>query len=234
MKQSKQILFFTLTVALFAAIECVLTALLAPLLAESLFLTRVFPFIARLLAVIPPFLAIGTAVGAIRVRGLAYSFVFLGIYAGISLLSQIPLSFFAYSASDSAPYALLLFSYMLSAAVTALLFVLALLLGYALFMQGKRISVDTRLFSLEEGAARTVALASALLTLYHIIREIIDIFVYFKEKLYIVTGEDIFSMALSLLFFLALGVFCFSVGRVSERVLPTAPPAEASVEEDFI
>ncbi|MBE6655592.1 MAG: hypothetical protein E7609_01820 [Ruminococcaceae bacterium] len=234
MKQSKQILFFTLSVVGFATFECLLTALLSPLVEESLFLSRIFPYAARLLAVIPPFLALGTAVGAIRVRGLGYSLLFIGIYAAVSLFAQIPISLFAYSEADSAPYALLLFSYMLSAAVTALLFLFALLLGYAIFLQNERVSEDTPLFSLQGKDARALALAAALLTLYHLIREVIDIFGYVRDNLYIVAWEDLLFMLLSLFFFLALGVFCFCTGRVAECIFSTAPSLPASEEDDFI
>lgn len=234
MKQSKQILFFSLSIVGFAVLECLLTALFSPLLEESVFLTRVFPYVARVLAVIPPFLALGTAVGAIRVRGLGYSFLFIGIYAAVALFSQIPLSLFSYSAADSAPYGLLLLSYMLSGGATVFLFALALLLGYALFMQNERVSEDTPFFSLLGNDARVLALAAALLTVYHIVREVIDIFVYLKEHLYIIAGADLLSMVLSLFFFLALGVFAFVTGRAAERLFPTSLPSEPTEEDDFI
>lgn len=234
MKQSKRILFFTLTVAGFALLECVLTALLSPHVADSLFLSRTFPYLARLLAVIPPFLALGAAVEAIRVRGLGYSLLFIGIYAATSLFSQIPLSLIEYSEAYSAPYAILLLSYMLSAAVTALIFLLALLLGYTLFMQSEQVSEDTPLFSLKGRDARVLLLVSGLLTLYHLIREGIDVVLYLKNKMYIIAGEDILSILFSFCFFLALGAFCFTVGRVAERLFPTMPRREHSEEEDYV
>ena len=234
MKQSKQILFFTLSIVGFAVLECLLTALLSPMLEESVFLTRVFPYVARTLAVIPPFLALGAAVDAIRVRGLGYSFLFIGIFAVVTLFSQIPLSLFSYSAADSAPYGILLLSHMVSGIVTVLLFALALLLGYALFMQNERVSEDTPFFSLAGNDARVLALAATLLTVYHIVREVIDIFVYLKEHLYIIVGTDLFSMVLSLFFFLALGVFAFVTGRAAERFFPTVPPEEPAPEDDFV
>ena len=234
MKQSRCLLLFSLTVGGFALVECLLTALLSPYVAESLFLSRSFPYLARLLAVIPPFLAFGAAVEAIRVRGLGYSLIFLGIYAGISLFFQIPLSLIDYSEFYSAPYVLLLLSYMLSAAVTALLFLFALLLGYALFMQNDLSTEDTPLFSLKGHDARALFLASGLLTLYHIIREIIDVTLYLRDKMYIITGEDVLSILFSFCFFLALGVFCFLVGRTSGRLFQALPPEEISDEDDYI
>lgn len=234
MKQSRTILFFALTVLGFSLLECVLTALLAPHVSESLFLSRTFPYLARLLAVIPPFLALGAAVEAIRVRGFGYSVLFIGVYAAISLFSQIPLSLIAYSEAYSAPYALFLFSYMLSTAVTALLFFLILLLGYMLFMQSEQVSEDTPLFSLAGRDARVLFLASALLTVYHIIRETVDVAAYIKDKMSIITGEDILSMLFSYCFFLALGAFCFLTGRLSERLFPTLPPKEIGEENDYV
>ena len=234
MKPSKQILFFTLSVAGFAALECLLTAFLSPLVEESLFLSRSFPYIARLLAVIPPFLALGTAVEAIRVRGLGYAYIYMGIYAGVTLFAQIPLSLVAYDPSYSAPYAVLLLSYMLSAVVTVALFSLFLLLGYALFMQNETASEDTPIFSLQGKDARVLALGAALLTLYHLILEGIGIVEYINDRLGIITGEDLFSMAFSILFFSALGVFCFLVGRISSRLFPAPYAIEGKEEDDFI
>lgn len=234
MKQSKRILIFALSVAGFALLECLLTALLSPHISESLFLTRIFPYLARLLAVIPPFLALGAAVNAIRVRGLGYSLLYLGIYAAIALFSQIPLSLISYSEEYSAPYALLLLSYMLSAALTALLLLFALLLGYALFMQSEHPSEDTPLFSVAGRDARMVLLTSSLLTLYHLIREAIDVVSYLKDKMYIITGEDVLSMLFSFCFFIALGVFCFFVGRISGRLFPTALKEEKGDEDDYV
>ena len=233
MKRSRSFLFFTLSIFGLAVLECLLTGLLSPHLEDSLFLSRVFPYVARVLAVIPPFLALGATVEAIRVRGLGYSLIYMGIYAGITLFAQIPLSLISYSPANSAPYAVILFSYMLVALVTVLLFVLSLLLGYAIFMQNDRVSEDTPLFSLKGNDARALMLAAALLTAYHVIREIVSVFKYLKDKMYIVTGEDLFSMLFSLLFFFALGVFCFLVGRVSGRVFPT-PPLTENEGSDFI
>lgn len=234
MKPSKQFLFFTLTVFGFAAVECVLTAFLSPMLEESLFLTRVFPFVARVLAVIPPFLAIGTAVGAVRTRSFSYGLAFFGIYAAVLLFSQIPLSLLAYSPESSAPYAVLLLSYMISATVTALLFFLALLLGYAIFLRDGEYTESTPLLSLRGGSARAIALVACILTLYHLVLEVIGIFTWAKENLYIISAEDLISMLFSLLFFLLLGVFCFVTGRVAELVFKTAEPEELTDEGDFI
>lgn len=234
MKQSKQFLFFTLTVLGFALLECLLTAILSPYLSESLFLSRTFPFVARVLAVIPPFLALGAAVEAIRVRGLGYSMIFIGIYAMIALLSQIPLSLISYTEDLSAPYALLLFTYMLSAAVTALLLFLALLLGYMLFMQNETTSEDTPILSLEGRDARVLLLVSAILTLYHLIRETIDIVGYIRDQMNIVSGDDVLSIILTICFFLALGVFCFVTGRVAGRLFPTSLPEEIGDEKDYV
>ena len=86
MKQSKRILFFTLTVAGFALLECVLTALLSPHVADSLFLSRTFPYLARLLAVIPPFLALGAAVEAMSYYGRE---IMLPAYYDITLQGKI-------------------------------------------------------------------------------------------------------------------------------------------------
>ena len=233
MKQSKQFLFFTLTLVGFAALECVLTALLSPLLEESLFLTRVFPFLARVLAVIPPFLALGTAVGAVRTRSFSYGLAFFGIYATVTLFFRIPLSLIEYSPVYSAPYAVLLLSYMLSAIVTVLLFFLLLLLGYAIFLRDGE-AVDAPLLSLRGGDAKALALAACVLTLYHLVREVIDIFAWAKDNLYIISAEDLISMLSSLLFFLLLGVLCFTTGRVAQRVFKTLPPVEPSDEGDFI
>ena len=234
MKQNKRILFFILTVLGFSLLECLLTALLSPLVTESLFVSRVFPYFTRLLAVIPPFLALGAATEAIRVRGLGYATLYIGIYAAHSLLAQIPLSLIVYTESYSAPYGTVLFSHMLSATVTALLFFLFLLLGYAVFMQSERVSEDTPIFSCRGRDARVILLASAILTLYHGLRELIDFFVYLRDKLYIVSGEDLLSILFSICFFLALGVFCFFTGRLSERFFPTLPPEEITGEDDFI
>lgn len=234
MKQSRSFLFFALSIVGFAVLECLLTALLSPNLEDSLFLSRVFPYVARVLAVFPPFLALGAAVEAIRVHGLGYSLIYMGIYAGVTFFEQIPLSLISYSPANSAPYAVILLSYMLVAFVTVLLFFLALLLGYAIFMQNEIVSEDTALFSLKGNDARVLALAAALLTAYHIIQEIVDIFAYLKDKLYIITGEDLFAMLLSILFFLLLGVLCFCVGRVSGRLFPTPIAIEATEDDDLI
>ena len=233
MKQLKQFLLFGLTLFGFAALECVLTLLLSPLLEDSLFLTRVFPFAARVLAVIPPFLTFGVAVAAVRVRSLSYALSFFGIYATISLFFQIPLSLFNYTPANSAPYAVMMLSYMISAAITVLFFLLVFLLSNTLFLRdgGKD---DGAILSLRSGEARAVLTMAVLLTVYHLIREVIDIFAWAKENLYIIAAEDLISMLFSFLFFLALGVFCYAVGRVGGKLFPTLPPEEVTDENDFI
>ena len=233
MKQSKQFLLFSLTLFGFAAVECVLTALLSPLLEDSLFLTRTFPFVARALALIPPFLTLGTAVGATRVRSLSYALSFFGIYAAVTLFFQIPLSLLAYSPANSAPYAILLLSYMISALATVLLFFLSFLLAYAIFLKEGE-GENAPLFSLNGGEARAVALCALILTLYHLVREVIDIFAWARDNLYIISAEDLISMLFSLFFFLVLGAFCFATGRVATHLFPTAPLEEITDEDDSV
>ena len=232
MKQSKQLFLFTLILLSFSLLECVFTAVFSPMLEKSVFLSTVLPFVFRLFAVTPPFFALGLAFAALHVRSFSYGLSFLGIYAMVALITQIPLSLLAFVSAESASYGPILFSYMLTATLTALLFLLFFLLGYALFLQG-----DTRdsnaVFTLACGDARAMALSASLLTLYTLIREIVDMIAYAKDKLFVLTGEDILSMAFSLLFFTALGVFCFLVGRIAGRILPTIP-LEINEEDDYV
>ena len=101
MKQSKQLLFYTLILCFFFALECVLTAVFSPLLAKTVFLSTVLPFVFRLFAVIPPFLALGLAFSSARIRSLPYALLFIGIYATASLFAQIPLSLLAFASSSA-------------------------------------------------------------------------------------------------------------------------------------
>ena len=110
---------------------------------------------------------------------------------------------------------------------------LVFLLANTLFLR-EGIKDDGVLLSLRSGEARAVALMAILITLYHLGREVVDIFTWAKENLYIIAAEDLISMLFSLLFFLALGVFCFFVGRFGKRLFPTTVPKEIPEENDFI
>ena len=232
MKQSKQLLFYTLILCFFFALECVLTAVFSPLLAKSVFLSTVLPFVFRLFAVIPPFLALGLAFSSVRIRSLPYALIFIGIYATVALSSQIPLSLLAFAEAESGSYVTILFSYMLTAALTALLFLFFFLLGYALFLQGDT-KTERKFFTLADSEARALALSALLLGVYTLVREIIDMISYAKDKLYILTGEDIVSMIASILFFTALGFFTFFIARIAPHILPTLP-IEINEEDDYI
>lgn len=233
MKQSKQLLLFSLILVGFSVLECVLTVVFSPLLEKVALLATVLPFLFRALAILPPFFTLGIAFCAVRVRSFPYALSFLGIYAMVYLIAQIPLSLAAFLSASTASYGTILFSYMLTATITALLFLLLFVLGYALFLQGASDTPPTAIFTLSDSEGRALALAASLLTLYSLVREIIDILAYAKDKLYILTGEDLISMLVSILFFLALGVLGFAAGREAPRILPTAP-LFTDEEDDFV
>lgn len=224
MKLSKQILCFSLILAAFCLLECTVSLLLPRGIDTGLLvLDMLFYYLMQTIAAVPPFLALGVAVGAIRTRGFAFALLFVGIYAGIDLFTQVPLSLFAYAVTDSASYGAILFSYMLSSAVFSLALLFALLLGYALFMQHKSQAADRALFSLRDGGARVLALCAAIFTAYRFLSRLLDILSYAKSKLYILSAEDILDFGVSLLFVLLLGVLSFAVGRFAERRLPSDP-----------
>ncbi len=232
MKASRQILVFSFVLLGFWLLSPAVTALSGVLPADSIFLSQLFLYFSRLLTAIPPFFMLGVATGALRVRGTAYAVALVGIYAGLDLFLQVPLTLLAYdSAASSAPFWLILLSELLSSALSCAIFLLFLVLGYALFMQGRQCDKTAPLFSLRDGSARVLGLCALAFTLYHLIYEIIDMVSYASDKLYILSSEDILDMGISLLFFLFLGFFVFFVARLSERLLPTPPPA--NVEESF-
>ena len=140
---------------------------------------------------------------------------------------------FAYLSDTTAYYGVVLFSYMLSSLITALLFFLLLVLGFAIFLQGKKdLAPKERIFSVRDGGAAVLWTVAGLLTVYNLVTEVIDILSYAKDKLYILSSEDIFDMLLSILFTLFLCVFCFVTGRMAERWLPTVLPEEDENEAD--
>ena len=230
MTTAKRILPYTLTLAALALLEILLSAFVVPSLAKNATAAELFSLFFALLAVLPPFIALGASVALLRTRPFSHVLFPMAIYAGIDLFAAIPLSLLSYSVAYSAPYGLLLASYMVSSLVTSLLFLGALLLGYALFLQGRgETAYDARVFSLTDPFARPLLLAAALLTLYHLVREVIGMIDYAKERLFVISARDVLFMLLYLLFFLLLGVFSFAVGRMAERVLP---PVLANAEAD--
>ncbi len=224
MKLSKQILSFSLILAAFSLLECAVAVLFPRGIATgSLAFDMLFYYLFQALAVIPPFLALGVSVGAIRARGFSFALVFVGIYAAIDLFVQVPLSLLAYTEAYSAPYGVLLLTYMLSSAVFSAVLLLSLLLGYALFMRGKGDSAAGGIFSLRDGGARVLCLSAGIFTAYRLIIRLADILSYAKSKLYILSAEDILDFGAAILFPFLLGTLSFAVGRFAERLLPSAP-----------
>ena len=221
MTTAKRTLPYVLTLSAFAVAEILLSAFVFPLVAKNATAAELFSLLSALLAVVPPFLAIGVSVPLLRTRPFSYALFPMGVYAAIDLFTAVPLSLISYSAASSAPYGLLLASYMITSAVTSLLFLGALLLGYALFMNGKPFTdASARIFDISDVGARPVLLIATMLTLYHLVREIIGMVRYAQDKLFVLSARDLLFMLLYLIFFLLLGVFSFAVGRISERIFP--------------
>lgn len=221
MIKAKRILPYTLTQAALALLEILLSAFVTPLLVKSATAAELFSLLFALFAVIPPFLALGMGTSLLRTHPISHALLPLIIFGGIDLFAEIPLSLIAFTTADSAPYGVLLASYMITSVVTTLLFVGVLVLGYALFLQGdKATSREGGIFSLSDAYARPVLLASALFTLYRVIREVIGMVEYARDRLFVISARDVLYMLLYLLFFLLLGVFSFAVGRISERIFP--------------
>jgi hypothetical protein len=239
MKKNNQILFYTLTLVGLALLEILLPVLYRAFPPRSLLGEQLIYHISRTLAVIPPFLMLGTAVGAVRARSFSHSLIFFFLYAGILLFTQVPLSLLSYAAADTAVlYGPVLLSYMLSTALECLLFFLLLVLAYALFLQGKssaaEVGRDTRLFSLATGDARAILLTSLLLAAYNLVQETLRVLEHLKLKLYVLSGEDVFDITLAFFFIFFLAFFCFVTGRVASRLFPTAPADEENADADFI
>ena len=227
MKASRQILLFSFTLVGFWVLAPALSALLGLVSPDNVFLSQLLFYLSRLLTAIPPFFMLGVAVDALRVRGMGYAIALAGIYAGLDLFLQVPLSLLTYdSVASSAPFWLILLTALLSSLLSSAIFLLFLILGYAVFMQGRPEDKKAPLLSLGDGSARVLGLCALAFTLYHLIYEIIDMVSYAKDKLYILSSEDILDMGISLLFFLFLGFFVFYAARLSERLLPTAPTAK--------
>ena len=231
MKSSKQILIFSLVTVGFWVLTPALSALMGVLPSESLWLSQILFYLTRLASAIPPFFMLGVAVGALRVRGMGYAMALLGIYAGLDLFLQVPLTLLTYdSVASSAPFSLILFAELLAEALSATVFLLLLVLGYSAFMQGRKQGNGAALFSLGDASGRILGLCALIVTLYNLVYEIVEIVRYAKDKLYILSGEDILDIGISLLFLLFLGFFLFFVARLSERLLPTLPPDDSDEE----
>lgn len=236
MIKAKRILPYTLTLAGFALLEILLSAFVAPLLVKNAVAAELFSLLFAMLAVIPPFLAFGMATELLRTHPISHAILPLAILGGIDLFAEIPLSLIAYTAAGSAPYGVLLASYMITSAVTTLLFLCVLVLGYALFLQGdKATSREGGIFSLSDAYARPPLLAAVLFTLYRTVREVIGMVEYARDRLFVISARDVLYMLLYLVFFLLLGVFSFCVARLSARILPPilAKEAEDDEEEDY-
>lgn len=234
MKRSNQILSYTFTILALALLEILLSALYQAFPPRTLFWGQVIYYFSRILAVLPPFLMLGTALGAARIRSFSYALMFVAIYAGVFLLAQVPLSLIIYAADVTELYGVTLFSYMLSSVITSLIFLLALVLIYALFVQGKEINAgEDKIFTLRAPTARALFTAALILTVYNLVSETFSVIAHLKENLYILSGEDIFDITLAFLFILFLAVFCFVAGRMAERLFPTLPACDESAD-DFI
>ena len=232
MTTAKRTLPYALTLFAFSLLEILLSAFVSPLVAKNATAAELFSLVTALLAVVPPFLATGTAVALLRTRTFSYALFPMGVYAAIDLFTAVPLSLISYSAATSAPYGLLLASYMITSAVTSLLFLAALLLGYALFMNGKPVAeASARILDTSDAGARPVLLSAALLTLYHLVREVVGMVRYAQDKLFVLSARDLLFMLLYLIFFLLLGVFSFAVGRLSERLFPVLLIEEDAEDE---
>lgn len=233
MKTSRQILIFSFILVGFGVLAPALSALLGLVPPDNVFLFQLLFYLSRLLTAIPPFFMLGVAVGSLRVRGMGYAIALAGIYAGLDLFLQVPLTLLTYdSVASSAPFWLILLSELLSSLLSSAIFLLFLILGYAVFIQGRQEDKKAPLLSLGDGSARVLGLCALAFTLYHLIYEIIDMVSYAKDKLYILSSEDVLDMGISLFFFLFLGFFVFYAARLSERLLPTMPTAEDE-EESF-
>ena len=238
MKRSKQILFYTLTLVGLALLEILVSVLYQAFPTQSILGTRLFHIVSRILAVIPPFLMLGTAIGAIRARSFSHALTFFFIAVGILLFAQVPISLFSFAAATDPTvlYGEVLATFMLSTAIECVLFFLVLVLVNAVFLQGKRPSSEEsdRLLTLKSDSARAVMLASLLLAVYNLAQELIAFFRELKGNLGILTSEAAADLLMAVLFLLFLAFFCFVTGRVGERLFPTAPADDENTDADFI
>ena len=209
MKEQKKFFVFTLVLFSLAVLACLLTPLFSFLSdAVPLSVYAVKP-ISRLLVVSAPFFPLGVAANVAREERFSHGLVFVGIYTGVELLFSVPLSLIAYDVSFSAPDALTLLIYMLTALVVGLIVLGCLGGGYALFLQREG---DASAYSLKNPVARTVALGAASLSIYYLVTEIVDFLSYAQDRLWVLTGAEVFDFCYFVLWILLAGGFAYYVG----------------------
>ena len=235
MKPFKQIALFTLSMAILTVIQIVLSAILTVFkdtILDHTVLTLLANYTERLIAVLPPVLTFGVAIGAARRQPLSYSFFFFGIYAVLALMAQVPITLISYSPENSAPYVLILISGFAAALLSVLLVACVFLLTYALFIHGGHAREEGRFFSFRDSGARCLWITAALFALYYLGADVLLIVEHLRENLGILNPEDLFTMPLAVFSAPCLLLFGYAIVRLSERLLPTASPEEYGDEDD--
>lgn len=258
MKPIKQISLFTLFLALFALIACV-AALLFDLFPPPGYASPLIYCLITLLASVPFFMTLGVAIGGARRTSLSHAFLFFGVLAFVFLIAQVPIALIDYLLQSkgitpfgvvllsqmpippidyvfypelSTPFGIVLLSYMFYAALNVVLLLVLFLLGYAIFVSAGRAREDGRLFGLRDGGARALLLASGALSLLRLGKEILQIVLHVRENHGLVYAEDLFDMTLSVFLPFLLFFVTYLVGRLAERLFPTALPDAEEGEED--
>ena len=226
------LLFFTVALFVLFALEIGISFLIMKFPPSKAALILLTFYGNSFLAVLPLSLTLGAAISAARRYSLPFSFFFFGIYTFLSLIAQVPLSLIAALGDDIDLFSTILFSSMITTVINSLLFFFLFILGYAFFCLGARARDDDRLFTLRDSGARVLLLAGGLLSLYRLISEIFSVHAHLKSNLYIVSAGDIFDIVLALVFPFLLCFFIFVMGRLAERLFPTAIPEEAENDED--
>lgn len=232
MKPTKQLSLFTGALFLLFALEICISFLITKFPPSRAALILLTVYGSALLGVLPLCFTLGAAIGAARRRSLPFSFSFFGAFTFVSLIAQVPLSLIAALGDDIELFSTILFSSMITTVINSLLFFFLFILGYAFFFLGARAREEDRLLTLRDSGARVLLLAGGLLSLYRLISEIFNIHAHLKSNLYIVSAGDIFDMVLALVFPFLLCFFILVMGRLAERLFPTAIPEEAENDED--
>ena len=200
----------------FLLVKVGLTPLLTLAADEGLAITIPLGYFTQTLAYIPPFLAIGVTLCRMTRDTLPYSLFYFLLFAGVELLSQFPLSYFAYTASITTPFWVYLLLYLARSAVNSLFFLLLIFLGYFLFIRRVRTS-EKGFFGLSGSDAKGLLLSVLVIASQDLVLFIIDFIEYLESKLFLLDGIDILEAVFSLFFLALCALLAFCSGRFGAR-----------------
>ena len=207
-------------IAILGLLECILTPIISLLQDNTSLLLYPLYYLSRILALCAPFFTLGAILAGWGQYGFHRVWLFFIPFLLVDLIVQVPISLFAYYNDLLSSFGLLLFGYALTSLAVSLLLLLLALLGYFLFFFKKeRLVYHSVFFTVKSNEGRAAALCAAVVALYLLTTEVINIIEDAASLLWVIDGIDLANYLFSLVFAAACGLGCYAAARAGSLLI---------------